>query len=348
LSPAPEVSGFLIEEVGGIKNCRNATPEEALALSESNEQLHPITPGRHGGTGGLSITLRGTQQLENSPQAKAAFLAAAARWESLIQTPISIVIDVDFGPNFFGHPFPPPVLGATGTQSLIGSRIYDYVRDGLAAGASSVPEARLYDLLPVGSIGTDIGHTTTMLSTSADFRALGLISPIADPVGEMPFFGPPPRIGFNSSFPFDFDPGDGIDVDKFDFDAVAAHEIGHVLGFESNVGIKEIAPFFPTAPSVLDLFRFRGDVTLAMFGFADRILSSGGEQVFFDGHQQLELSTGRPDGSGGDGAQASHWKQLVVNPHQPPIGIMIPGIGPGERHVITRNDLEALDAIGYR
>src|SRR5262249_22294300 len=157
-------------------------------------------------------TLRATPQLESFPQAKAAFLVAAARWESLISTPISIVIDVDFGPNFFGNPYPAGVIGATSTQALLGSGIYNPVRSSLIFGASNSREALLYPLFPAGSsIGTDIGQTTFIGSPSADFRALGLISPVADPVAEAPFFGPPPKIGFNSGFSFDFNPSDGID-----------------------------------------------------------------------------------------------------------------------------------------
>jgi hypothetical protein len=349
LSVVPEALSFVTEVVGSSLNCRKATRGEALALAKRDGVTrHVITPASHPHTNGLTIILRATPQLESFPEAKAAFLTAAARWESLISTPITIVIDVDFGPDFFGTPFPPSVLGATDTQSLIGGGIYGFVRDSLITGASNSRETQLYPRFPADSITTDIGQTDFILSPSADFRALGLISPVADPVGELPFFGPPPAIGFNSAFPFDFNPTDGIDGDKIDFDGVAAHEIGHALGFASNVGFTELVPGFPAAPTVLDLFRFRPHVNLPSFGAEERILSSGGEQVFFALSPEIAFSTGRPDGTGGDGAQASHWKFIVVNPHQPPIGIMVPFIGFGERLVITKDDLRAFNAIGYR
>ena len=70
---------------------------------------------------GLRIVLHGTTQLEQNQQAKNAFIVAANRWEAVIATPITVVIDVDFGPTFFGQPYgDPDILGATGTSSFIG------------------------------------------------------------------------------------------------------------------------------------------------------------------------------------------------------------------------------------
>src|SRR5262249_50131464 len=97
---------------------------------------------------------------------------------------------------------------------------------------------------------------------------------------------------------------------------------------------------------VWDIFRFRPGTTLDSFTSASRILSSGGNQTFFFGDQELALSTGRPDGSGGDREQASHWKDDALSGRQ--IGIMDPTLGDGQQEVITDNDLLALSALGYR
>ena len=95
------------------------------------------------------------------------------------------------------------------------------------------------------------------------------------------------------------------------------------------------------APALFDLFRFRPGVSMGTFGTANRILSSGGEQIFFANGDPLAFSTGRPDGTGGDGQQASHWKDNLG------IGLMDPTAGSGEYADITDLDVMAFDVIGW-
>lgn len=345
-----EGGGFvLVEGTGGQVVCREATPEEMLWMKRRDPTLplRVISPVRlNQQQAGLRLILRATPQLDRFPQAKAAFLRAAQTWERLIQTQITVVLDVDFGPTRFGEPFPPGVLGSTASQEIGGSTIYPNVQERLRSGATSSQEGTIYTALPPQRVPTDLGPTAAVVAPSAVFRALGLINAVADPDGERERFGPPPSIGFNSNFPFDFNPDDGIDPDKIDFEATAVHEIGHALGFTSRVGVRELNPSEPLAVSVWDLFRFRPGITLETFSTAPRILSSGGEQVFFAGPPALSLSTGRPDGSGGDERQASHWKDDDLIGEY--IGIMDPTIGRGQRQEITQNDLRALDFMGYQ
>jgi hypothetical protein len=115
------------------------------------------------------------------------------------------------------------------------------------------------------------------------FRAIGLLNANADPASEAAQLGNSPAIGFNSAINFDFDPSDGIDADKIDFDGVALHEMGHVLGFTSNLGVKELSPLSQVTVTTFDLFRFRPGITSNGFSYTQRVLSSGGEQVFFAG-----------------------------------------------------------------
>lgn len=58
------------------------------------------------------------------------------------------------------------------------------------------------------------------------------------------------------------------------------------------------------------------------------------------------MSTARPDGSGGDGRQASHSKEDKLTGQY--LGVRDPTLAPGEHQLITDNDLIVLDAIGYR
>lgn len=343
----PIADGHILVMDKGAVVCRSLSEEDArvAAWEELTVPLRPVLPFRLSQQQtGLKIILRATQQLEGFPQAKDALLRAAATWESLIRTPITIIIDVDFGPTRFGQAFPSNALGVTSQTFLSGP--YADVRQRLLSGATGMAERSLYEMLPQSSVPTDIGTTSTTGATHSQLRALGVIRPVADPNAESNEIGPPPRIGFNSNFSFDFDPSDGIDSGKTDFDAVAVHEIGHALGFISRTGARELDPGVSIQLSVWDFYRFRPGVTKETFPTANRILSSGGDQVFFVGGREIPLSTGRPDGTGGDRQQASHWKDDSQIGQF--IGIMDPVIPAGRREIITLNDLTALDFFGYR
>ena len=91
----------------------------------------------------------------------------------------------------------------------------------------------------------------------------------------------------------------------------------------------------------LDLFR----QSSATQSDTDMIDLSLGVDSFFaiDKSSQLAyFSTGEDTTIGGDGYQASHWKN-----QDNPLGIMAPTIGLGERREIKELDLIALDVIGF-
>jgi hypothetical protein len=342
---------FVRKLVDGRTVCLEATSEQAAALRDRDPSL-PLSelvpesdPSRSQKTG-LKIILRGTPQLRGFPTATEAFKRAAARWEALILSQLTVVIDVDFGRTSFGKPFEPNVVGNTDAQVLGGNSLYPAVRAALISEAYNSDKVSLYNSLPLKAVPTDGGQSPGLAATTATLRALGVINQVADPAAESTSFGPPPAIALNSSVNFDFDSGDGIAPDKLDFEAIALHEIGHILGFISFVGQREADSSLQVEPSIWDLFRVRPDAPVSDFAVSPRIVSSGGDQSFFEGDAMMSLSTGRPDGTGGDGRQPSHWKDDGLTGKY--IGAMDPTMGYGEHYFITDNDIAVLYAIGYR
>lgn len=349
-------ANFVILATANGKECRPLTvnEEREMGFDQPRGELHALgdnDPRRTQQTG-LKITLRGTQQLEGFPEAKAAFQRAAAKWEAIISTPITIILDVDFGTTRFGVPYPSGVIGSTGTQTLsaTGATVYAGFRESLLDVAASADQTAVYNALPMNALPTELGPTTNASGSSANLRALGVIDPDANPSVESGF-GAPPSIGFNSNLAFDFDPSDGIDFDKFDFDSTAVHEIGHALGFITFMGTKEISQTgvinLPLTPTPWDLFRFRpGGLVLNSLGTRPRVMIAGGEQTFFVGGAEFALATGTPAGTNGDTNQGSHWKDFEQTGTY--VGVMDPTGARGERLDLTAADLIALNYFGYQ
>ena len=205
----------------------------------------------------------------------------------------------------------------------------------------------------VASLPTAAGFTANIPSTSppltlgdgivgtkANMKALGFTGLDAE------FGVSDGTIEFNSDFLFDFDNSDG--VEGVDFETVAAHEIGHTLGFISTVdavdGFLAGGTKGPgeVSPTTLDLFRFAADFSpsnAAEFSTFTRELSPGVDAIFYDAENEFAMSTGALFG---DGRQASHFKDV-----DPRIGIMGPTLGSGVSFSVAEPDFRALDVIGY-
>ena len=153
-------------------------------------------------------------------------------------------------------------------------------------------------------------------------------------------------ITFNSGFSWDFDRADGIASGLFDFVGVAAHEIGHVLGFLSGVDELDITSSGPTFNSEnvyadvqpIDLYRY--SIESKAVGAIDWTADGRDKYFSIDGGATslAAFSTGVTHG---DGRQASHWKDNLG------IGLMDPTFASGEQGVITTLDVLAFDVIGY-
>jgi len=348
---------FIIEMIDGVATCRNATPTEAPSTVPAPgvegipvQGLKP-TAGEFLRSGenavdGLTINFLEFPQLQsdsNRTAVIAAFQRAAAVWTARIKSPVTITMNIEYGLNPAGSndPFEDGVLGSTGSGRIADH--YSSLRSSLISTASNAGELSIYNALPTSAIPTDTGNGSLISISRSLTQVLGFVAPEPNTVVA--------TISFNKEFTFDFNPDDGISPGATDFVAVATHEIGHALGFSSNAGQGSTAPV-----ALLDMFRVRPGATAATFPTAQRIMSIGGEQVYFTsqtfqlggvGVSELGLSTGGPDPKlgDGDGRQSSHWKADEFTGQY--IGIMDPTIAPGQLKVATENDFMALETIGW-
>jgi hypothetical protein len=283
-APSETEHFLLYRGANGDILCREATESEARELDQvkptrlqqinhlNKPELSAEDLPQH-----LTIILRATDNLKANPAAEAAFNRAAASWESVINSPITIYVDADFGPTNFGAAWPAQVLGSTSSPSTTGIN-YDALRRNLIAKASTPDKLTVYNALPANTLPTNLGNVTSVSVSKAIARAIGFSDPTAPvpaPVSSQPLQADSAaRIGFNSQLVnYDFDPTDGIS--GTDFEAVATHEIGHALGFTSNSGgTPGSAGTVP--PTMWDLYRFRSGTTSGTFASALRIMTIGG------------------------------------------------------------------------
>jgi Bacterial pre-peptidase C-terminal domain/Domain of unknown function (DUF4214) len=304
---------------------------------DTNSAVTNAQTGENAVAANLTIVLRASDQLNSFPEARAAFVRAAQSWENLIKSPVTIYLDVDYGPTFFGQPWETGVLGATSSPLISSS--YSNVRAKLIATSSNSTELSLYNSLPTASLPTDLNSSTSAVVSASIGRAIGLLPAAASQTDAAA------QIAFNSNLgPYDFDPSNGITTNQTDFEAIATHEIGHALGFTSRSGATSTS----TTPAIWDFFRFRAGTTLGTFTNAQRILTAPNTQYYFSGGSDLALSTGgvNGDAAGGDGNQSSHWKQASLNGGTY-IGIMDPRIPRSVHRPITSADINTLNTFGY-
>lgn len=362
--PDPDV--WIVQMENGEISCREPTPEEIPIYTrdpdvEGGIQINHllvqteqarVDAGENAETG-LRIILVALSQLQASPDralVEAAFMRAAAVWESRIKSPVDIVINIDYGPNVAGTttPFEPGVLGSASSRRA--EVDYPGARTNLIAGASTVQENALYNSLPTSFIPTDVGNVSVVSFNRSVAFAVGI--PV--PAIQNPDQREVATIGFNSAFSFDLDRSNGISPGQHDFEGVAIHEIGHALGFTSRNGAGSTF-----AITSWDIFRFRPGVTEATFATANRIQEIGGDQVFFlnqnfnpaqpvGSAMELGLSTGGPTPAPGcaGGRQSSHWKDDSCSGGFY-IGVMDPTLPSGTVQNTTENDFIALEAIGW-
>lgn len=318
-------------------------------------------------SGGLTFILNDLGGVGMGTQARAGFEAAVGLWANVFNDPVTIRLDVRFAELGAG------ILGSTGsTTNSVG---YSVIRNALTADARSMTDMAAVASLEAGPItfvsneppaagpidartrfrdNNNTFDNNNINANTAQMKAMGLTPTYAAN-------NPGQRDGsvsFSTAFTWDFDPTDGITAGAFDFVGVAAHEIGHALGFRSGVDLADVNALPGRAlpgvrglnniawGTVHDLFRygeFDGEVVRdwSIGGAPCYSLNGGADCVAL-------MSTGRTNG---DLRQASHWKDDILLGINTPIGLMDPtATGPsGSRPMmfISQADLIAFDAMGY-
>jgi hypothetical protein len=311
-----------------------------------------------GGSGAITpanaLTFTFTRSAATSDQAFAGFTAAGNLWSSLFTDNVNINISIDYSA------LSPGTLGQASSTSNYYT--YQQFRTALIGDATTADDTSAVNSLAAGSTyKTWINHTSDSPKgsgsltpytydssfvglTSANAKALGLIGNNTSEDAS---------IAFSSSFTWDFDRSDGISGNAYDFVGVAAHEIGHALGFVSGVDYVDgyiDTSFQSSAVLALDLFRYSTasqavnaiDITA---GTTDKYFSldNGATKIasFSKGVNFGYTCTPAPGITCPTPRQASHWEDNLG------LGIMDPTAGNGELLKFMANDAQALDVIGW-
>lgn len=324
----------------------------------------------------LKIDLINLNNVTPGTDAYYGFTQASRFWEMAITNPVTVKLNVGFSqlnPGVLGSTGSTtnvayvgdllPALAASGNSKLDSivaanmpkTRASAYVGGQALDALISAPKANGNGVaLPLNRVlDADAGANNSAFSANTSLlKAIG-ITPSYVPSNPNQADG---TIQFSNQFAFDFDPTNGIDVNKIDFIGVAIHEIGHALGFRSGVDAYDVnagagANLGNYAwMSIWDIFRYSAQsAALGVNDWAVGGTAAAGNAPYFsiDGGKTVYngdayFSTGRTNG---DGRQASHWKDNAAGTEQ--LGAMDPTVAYGQQTIIETLDLAAMDAMGW-
>jgi hypothetical protein len=238
-----------------------------------------------------------------------AFNVAAQAWEAVLTNPVTITVDIGFTS--------PSNLGGSGTDALSAAVPEEYsigypsLKTTLVDTATSAAQISSVQNLPNTVVNNNV------VGTAADMLALGYsVSSLAGTI----------QFSNTVNFQYSRNSDGSIDSGYYDFIGIAEHEIGHILGFISDVdsGLNY--------ETVLDLDRYTAPgtptFTYAAVGPTPSYFSVDGGVT-----DVAAFSTGNPN-------QASHWLAGTGL-------LMQPTIAAGATQNITAIDLEAMNVIGW-
>ena len=282
-----------------------------------------------------------------------AFKAAGDVWSSYLTDDVTVNLHVEIT-----NLLPTNVLGGA-LPGITDNQNYDNFENAIYGDRNSNDDYTAYDYMPWDSYdarvnGQWLWNNTEIDLTRANSKALGLIDAHDTAIDGYILMSDLS----DTSTEWHYDLDTPVAADKIDFYSVAVHEIGHALGFISGVDNTDV--YFQSGSGGDDddddddIYKTNSATSLDMFrqssattghGNWDKIDLSVGTNSFFSINNNTNLanfSTGTDTTLGGDGKQASHWKEQTNV-----LGIMAPTIGLGERREVTELDLRAFDVIGW-